>query len=174
MSLDRWYRDGTTLVSKSLANAYALEGAASVPVIAVTDRVYDFLANHSGRAAYSDDDDPLPTMFREFNGVVAGKTIDIRHLDYLSIFAGEIDWTPTPANREILLSLPSEQRDAQMEAWRLGNLRFWFSGHARTIELGHSRGHPAPIQAKYEWLAKYHNEVAPLYTGADPACVCVL
>lgn len=174
VDLDWWYRDGTTLVSKSLANAYALEGAATVPVIAVTDRVYDFLANHSGRAAYTEDYDPLPTMIREYSGVVAGKAINIRHLDYLSIFAREVDWTPTLANRKALLSLPAEQRDQQMEAWRLENLRYWFAGHARTIELAHSRGHPASIQAKYEWLAEYHNEVASGYTGADPACVCVV
>lgn len=174
VDLDWWYRDGTTLVSKSLANAYALEGAASVPVIAVTDRVYEFLANHSGRAAYSKDYDPLPAMIRKYSGVVAGKDISIRYLDYLSIFAREVDWTPTPANRKALLSLPAEQRDQQMEAWRLENLRYWFAGHARTIELAHSRGHPASIQAKYEWLAEYHNEVASGFTGSDPACVCVI
>lgn len=174
VDLNWWYRDGTTLVSKSLANAYALEGAASVPVIAVTDRVYSFLANHSGRAAYSDDYDPLPSMIREYSGVVAGKPITIRHLDYLSIFAREVDWTPTPTNRKALLSLSAEQKDQQMEAWRLENLRYWFAGHARTIEHAHSRGHPASIQAKYEWLAEYHNEVAPRFTNADPACVCVV
>lgn len=174
VDLGWWYRDGTTLVSKSLANAYALESAAVVPVIAVTDQVYDFLANHSERTAYSEEDDPLPSIIREYSGVVAGKAIKIRHLDYLSIFAREVDWTPTVANRNELLSLPLEQRDQQMEAWRLENLRYWFAGHARTIELAHSRGHPASIQAKYEWLAEYHNAVASDYTGADPACVCIL
>ena len=174
VDLNWWYRDGTTLVSKSLANAYALEGAASVPVIAVTNRVYEFLANHSGRAAYSEDYDPLPTMIREYSGVVAGKDINIRHLDYLSIFAREVDWTPTLANREALRSLSAEQKDHQMEAWRLANLRYWFAGHARTIELAYSQGHPAAIQAKYEWLAEYHNEVAPGFTDDDPACVCVV
>jgi hypothetical protein len=174
VDLNWWYRDGTTLVSKSLANAYALEGAASVPVIAVTDRVYEFLASHSGRTAYSEDCDPLPTLIREYRGVVAGKDINIRHLDYLSIFAREVDWTPTPANRKTLLLLPVEQRDQQMEAWRLADLCYWFAGHARTIELAYSQGHPAPIQAKYEWLAEYHNEVAPRFTDDDPACVCVI
>jgi len=174
VDLGWWYRDGTTLVSESLANAYALEDSASVPVIAVTDQVYKFLANHSGRAAYSEDYDPLPAMIREYSGVVAGKAISIRHLDYLSIFAREVDWTPTLANRNALLSLPNEQRDQQKEAWRLENLRYWFAGHARMIELAHSRCDATSIHAKYEWLAEYHNDVALGFTGADPACVCVV
>ncbi len=174
IDLGWWYRDGTTLVSKSLANAYALEGEASVPVIAVTDRVYEFLAHHIERAAYSEDYDPLPAMIREYRGEVAGKAISIRHLDYLSIFAREVDWTPTLANRNALLSLPIEQRNKQKEAWRLENIRYWFAGHARTVELAHSRINVASIQAKYEWLADYHNEVAPRFTVSDPACVCVV
>lgn len=39
---DQWYRDGTKLVSKSLANAYALKSEAFVLVIAVAHRVYDY------------------------------------------------------------------------------------------------------------------------------------
>ena len=169
-----WYRDGTTLVSGSLANAYSLEGAATVPVIALTERLHGFLATHKGREAYSRDYDPLPAMIREFSGSIAGKDIRIRYLDYLSILAREVDWTPTPVYRNALQSLPEEQRDEQKDEWRLENLRYWFAGHARTIELAYSRADVPSIQAKYEWLAGYHNEVAPGFTGSDPACVCVV
>lgn len=174
VDLNWWYQDGSTLVSKSLVNAYALEGEASVPVIAVTNQLYEFLANHSGRAAYSNEYDPLPTMIREYSGVVAGRAVNIRHLDYLSIYAREIDWTPTPANQKALRLLPDEERDQQMEAWRLENLRFWFANHARAIELAISQDHPLSVRAKYEWLADYHNEVAPRFTDEDPACICVV
>jgi hypothetical protein len=174
VDLGWWYRDGTTLVSRSLANAYALEGTASVPVIALTDQLYSFLARHTERLAYSEDYDPLPAMIRRFSGFVAGKQISIRYLDYLSILAREIDWTPTPAYKNALLSLPEEQRDAQKDAWRLENLRYWFAGHARTVELAHSRVDEPHIRAKYEWLAEYHNEVAPGFSEGDPSCVCVV
>ncbi|MCE4556269.1 hypothetical protein [Pelomonas cellulosilytica] len=174
VDLDWWYRDGSTLVSKSLANAYAQEGTACVPVIAVTDRVYEFLAKHQERKAYSTDSDPLPRMIREYTGVVAGKSIHVRFLDYLSIFAREIDWTPTSSNRSFLLGLPEEARDQQMEAWRLENLRYWFAGHARTIEMAHGGTNVPSVQAKYQWLAEYHNAVALVFTQGDPSCICVL
>lgn len=174
VDLGWWYHDGTTLVSKSLVNAYALEGKASVPVMAVTDRLYEFLANHIGRTYYSDEYDPLPPMIREYSGVVAGKAVKIRHLDYLTIYAREIEWIPTRADQEALRFLPAEQKDQQMEAWRLEGLRYWFAGHARTIELALSQAHDPKVRAKYEWLAEYHNEVAPRLTDNDPACVCIV
>ncbi|MFW5329681.1 hypothetical protein [Hydrogenophaga sp. ZJX-1] len=174
VDLDWWYLDGTTLVSKSLANAYSLEGKACVPVIAVSNKLYSFLENNSGRRNYSPDIDPLLANFRRFSGEVAGKTIDIRFLDYLSIVAGEIDWSATPAKLKFLASLDDEQKDKQKWAWHQENLRTLFAVHARTVEMAHSRCEEASIQAKYLWLAEYHNEVASEFSIDDPSCFCAV
>ncbi|CAM5783845.1 hypothetical protein [Rhizobacter fulvus] len=114
VELDWWYLDGSTLVSKALASAYELEGLCCVPVIAITKKVLEFLGKSEGRAAYSKSADPFPRLIRHFSGEVGGKNLDIRFLDYLSAFAGEIDWTPTKSNREKLLSMPPDERDDEV------------------------------------------------------------
>lgn len=174
VDFDWWYRDGSTLVSKGLAASYALEGASCVPVIAITEKVRNFLGKHLGRTAYSSSSDPFPRLTRHFTGEVYGKHLDIYYLDYLSMFAGEIDWTPSLANRSILLSLPREERSAKQEIWRQENLAYWFAGHARIVELAHSRTNADSVQAKYRWLSDYHNDVASRLVPDEPSCVCVL
>lgn len=174
VDLNWWYRDGKVLVSKGLVHAYALETSACVPVIAVTDEVYRFFSEHRGRQDYASDFDPFPGLMRRFTGQVSGAAVDIHYLDYISMFAGEIGWTPTKANHKTLLSLPSDQRGDLMEKWRMENVIYWLSGHARMIELAHCRSSVRSVQAKYEWLANYHNEIAPHWTGDDPSCRCVL
>lgn len=174
VDLDWWYRHGETLVSKSLTVAYGLEGSACVPVIAVSERVFKYFSEHHGRSYYAKSADPFPSLVRRFIGDVCGTPVDVHFLDYLSAFAGEIDWTPSKSNRNHLLSLPAEERDAQMEAWRRENLTYWFAGHARMIELANSRTNVSSVQAKYKWLADYHNEVAPNWTDGEDSCVCVV
>jgi hypothetical protein len=174
VDLDWWYRDGSVLASKGLAVAYALEGESCVPVIAISENLRKFLSGHAGRTAYSKSSDPFPGLIRHYSGVVHGKAIDIQFLDYLSTFAREIDWTPSLANRNHLLTLPSDDRDKQLELWRQENLAYWFAGHARLVELAHSRAAIPSVAAKYKWLADYHNDIASNWVPGEPSCVCVV
>jgi len=64
VDLGWWYQRGATLVSQGLVRAYKAENGANVPVIALTDDLYQFLAAHQDCGQSTTDGDPL-RIFRE-------------------------------------------------------------------------------------------------------------
>ena len=82
-----WYRRGSTLISKSLVGAYKSEECANVPIIALTDGLYQFLSKHNHRKFYSRDIDPIRRSRRFYRD----GNVSFWYLDYISIFSESID-----------------------------------------------------------------------------------
>lgn len=169
-----WYRKSTVLASESLVRAYKAEENAIVPVIRLTDGLYKFVSTHPHRKFYSDDIEPVAHLLREYKGVEGdGKPVSFWYLDYLSLVLESLDWVTSAEQRQKCLAAPPEKRDRIREMGYQANIRNWLSHHARVIKQAHAKAKDARVKAKYEWLADYHNEIAPKYMPA-PLALCHL
>jgi len=169
-----WYRKSTVLASESLVRAYRAEGKAIVPVIRLTDELYKFVSTHPHRKFYSGDIEPVRTLLREYKGVRPdGSPLSFWYLDYLSVVLQSVDWVTSAAQRQNCLTAPRGKRDRIREMGYRANIRNWLRHHARMIKQAHARAKDAHVKAKYEWLADYHNEIAPKYTPS-PLALCQL
>lgn len=169
VDLGWWYRSGTILASESLVGAYKTEGSASVPVIALTERLYKFLSGHGDRRFYSKDIEPVGTLLRQHSYDGPKGRVSFRYLDYITVIAESIDWITSEQQRQSCLAAPPEKRDHIRELGYRKNLREWFKEHARQIKLAHARAKNDAVRQKYEWLAEYHNEIAPRFTPSTLA-----
>lgn len=169
VDLGWWYRRGSTLVSQSMVRAYKLERCAKVPVIALTDELYRFLWGHNDRNFYMENIEPLRQSLRFYcNG-----SNSFWYLDYITIFADEIGWNPSPSQQESYRIAAPDEKQKIINEGRMTNLTIWFTHHARTVERAYQQAKDDHVKEKYEWLASYHNEIAPKYT-VSPECLCKL
>jgi hypothetical protein len=173
VDLGWWYRTGTILASESLVGAYKTEGTASVPVIALTGRLYDFLSGHRDRRFYSKDIEPVDSLLRHYSYDGPRGKVSFWYLDYITVIAESVDWITSAEQRQSCLAAPPERRDHIRELGYRRNLRDWFKEHARQIMLAHGRAKNESVKHKYEWLADYHNEIAPRFTPS-PLALCTL
>ncbi|MDY0391123.1 MAG: hypothetical protein RBQ88_09455 [Desulfobulbus oligotrophicus] len=167
LDLGWWYQKDATLISQSMVNAYKSEGAVSVPVIALTDRVYDYFSKHSHREYYSDDFDPIPRVFRTLE--INGK----KHLyiDYVTICLEAVGWQRSKEQLdEYRLSSP-EDKDKIMNKGYRQNIDEWLKTHSENIKRAHADTNEDSVKEKYEWLANYHNEIANNFTR-NQDCLC--
>ena len=166
VDLGWWYRRGSTLVSQSMARAYKAEGAADVPVIALTDDLYQFFSGHTARQHYSDDIEPVRRLLRQYSASGPRGQVTYWYLDYISTFAESIDWITSKAHhREYLIADPDKKEEVMEKGYKK-NLDSWFAHHARAVENAHARASSEKVKQKYVWLAAYHNEIAPRFTKA--------
>lgn len=169
LDLGWWYQKDATLISQSMVNAYKSEGAVSVPVIALTDRVYDYFSKHSHREYYSDDFDPIPRVFR---------TLEIKgrkhlYIDYMTICLEAVGWQRSKEQRdEYRLSSPEDKGKIMNDGYRQ-NIDEWLITHSENIKLAHSGANEDSVKDKYEWLASYHNEIANNFTR-NQDCQCTI
>jgi hypothetical protein len=169
-----WYRKSTVLASESLVRAYRTEGSAIFPVIRLTDGLHKFVSTHPHRKFYSNDIEPVLTLLREYKGTGGdGKPISFWYLDYLSVVVESLDWVTSAAQRQKCLAAAPEKRDRIREMGYRANIRNWLRHHAQMIKRAHAKSKDARVKAKYEWLADYHNEIAPKYTPS-PIALCHL
>lgn len=169
LDLGWWYQKGATLISQSMVNAYKSEKAVSVPVIALTDRIYDFFSTHSHRKLYSDDFDPIPKVFRTLE--IEGK----KHLyiDYMTICLEAVGWQRSKEQRdEYRLSSPEDKDKIMSEGYR-HNIDEWLKTHSKNIKRAHADTNDDSVKAKYKWLANYHNEIANNFTH-NLDCQCTI
>lgn len=156
VGLGLWYRRGATLISDALIDAYKLEGAACVPMIAITDELYNHLANHSDRTTYSIDRDPLG-MFKRFNDLPNGQSSWM--IDYLPICLGAVDGELTPEERERYKTATGDERDAlRQQAYDRDRVN-WARWHADEIRKAAASTQEDNVKSKYKWLARYHDNV---------------
>lgn len=169
LDLGWWYQKDATLISQSMVNAYKSEGAVSVPVIALTDRVYDYFSKHSHREYYSDDFDPIPRVFRTLE--INGK----KHLyiDYMTICLEGVGWQRSKEQLdEYRLSSPEDKDKIMNEGYRQ-NIDEWLKTHSENIKRAHAGTNEDSVKAKYVWLANYHNEIANNFTR-NQDCQCII
>ena len=173
VDLGWWYRAGNLLASESLVRAVRMEKDAVVPVIALTDKLYEFLSKHSDREYYSTDIEPVNKLFRRYTSEGPKGEVSFWYLDYITAIAEATDWVTSGAQRQACLEAPREKREHIRELGYRKNLRDWFKHHAKQIRLAHSRAQSESVKYKYEWLADYHNEIAPRFTPS-PHALCKL
>lgn len=169
LDLGWWYQEDATLISQSMVNAYKAEGAVSVPVIALTDRVFDYFSNHSHRDFYSEDYDPIPRVFRTVE--IKGK----KHLyiDYMTICLEAVGWQRSNEQlNEYRLSSPEDKDKIMNEGYR-NNIDEWLKTHSENIKRAYAEASDDCVKAKYEWLANYHNEIANNFTR-NQECQCII
>jgi hypothetical protein len=169
-----WYRKSTILASESLVRAYKAEGRAVVPVIRLTDELYESLLKHPDRKFYSEDTEPVRNLLRQYTGTGPdGKPVSFWYLDYLSVVVESIGWETSAAQRQKCMAAPREKRERIREMGYRMNIRNWLKHHARMIKQAHAEAKDGHVKAKYEWLAGYHNEIAVRYTPS-PVALCNL
>ena len=169
-----WYRKSTVLASESLVRAYRAEGNAIMPIIRLSDDLYNWLSAHPHRKYYSQDIEPVSNLLREYKGVARdGNLISFWYLDYLSIVVESLGWETSAAQRERCMAAPREMRDRIREMGYRANIRNWLRHHARMIKRAYTKAKDVNVKAKYEWLADYHNDVAVKYTPS-PLAICKL
>lgn len=169
LDLGWWYQKDATLISQSMVNAYKSEGAVSVPVIALTDRVYDYFSKHSHREYYSDDFDPIPRAFRELE--INGKKY--LYIDYMTICLEAVEWQRSNEQIVEYRNASSERKNIIMNEGRRQNIDEWLKIHSENIQHAHARTNDNNVKSKYEWLANYHNEIANNFTR-NQDCQCTI
>lgn len=173
LDLGWWHRDGDVLVSQGLARAYRMEGRANVPVIALTDDLYKYLSEHQDRGNYAEDIEPMGSLLRKYEGHDNnGERVEFWFIDYITILIRNLDWNPG-AQRQEYLAASDEAKDEMRRVGSAAMRRSWFAKHARTIERAHGKAGSRSVEAKYVWLAAYHNEITESLGLADE-CRCKL
>lgn len=166
-----WYRSGNTLISGSMVGAYKTETKAVVPVIALTPKLYEQLADHDHRNFYSKDADPIKRSFRKYVSPPGREKVEFWFIDYISICVESVDWqTSQKQMNDYRIASPDEKDKIVSDGYR-HNIDFWLSTHARKIEAAHSGATDDCVRYKYSWLSEYHNDVARNYT-TNTASLC--
>ncbi|EOX3183657.1 TPA: hypothetical protein ACJIPG_000393 [Escherichia coli] len=129
-----WYNQGHTLISQSMVGAVRREESARVPVIALSEGLYNYIKNHEDRKSLAKNIDPLEYLLRKY---ISGDC-EFYYLDYITICLNQFEQESDKIN---FLSL-----------------------HAQKIEAGAYLSNVGKVKSKYIWLAEYHNEVALRYT----------
>lgn len=168
IDLGYWYKSGSRLVSESLMYAYEAEGKAEMPILVLTKRLMDFFTGHDHRKFYAKRIEPVGTMFRKHT---TAKGDTFYYIDYISVCLESLGWQTSMKQRQEYLESDSEKRQEIMNAGYTTNVVRWLTQHARLIEAAHAKAGNA--QGKYEWLSKYHNEIASQYTQ-HPGTVCTV
>ncbi|MCF5198100.1 MULTISPECIES: hypothetical protein [Pseudomonas syringae group] len=169
VELGWWYHENDVLISQALSNAAKLEASANVPVIALCDDFYNYLANHDDRKTYHESIDPIPRLFRRYES----EEISYYYLDYIGILLGDMDPVLSETQRELYSKASPEEKDVLNSQFYIEMCERWFEGHARIIESATVGVHDERVLSKYRWLSGYHNEICKQYT-TKVICYCNL
>jgi hypothetical protein len=159
-----WFSEKNILVSPALANAYALEKEANVPVLSICEQAFEFFKNHHDNSFYARD--PLPSLFKQYSETKS-KT-ERYFLDYIRVCLDSVNWQRNKAQVEEYRAADSDVRDAIAQRGYTDNAIDWLNGHKRQISKAIATVSDASVRAKYEWLIRYHNEFcigSPVYSG---------
>jgi hypothetical protein len=160
-----WFRRRDTIISPALVNAYGLEREANVPIIAVTEDLYAYLAKHPQRRQYHEDIDPIRRTFRRTVNLPNGK--EHWFIDYAGICLNEIDGAIPLGQRAAYHAASMDERERMSNETLMKNRRGWARQHACAIVKAHSETTRDDVRAKYAWLANYHNETIETWFGGE-------
>ena len=116
-----WYKRKDRLISPALVEAYETERGAVVPMIAVTENLYEHLSNHSHRKFYASSDDPVSQLIRQYDNLPNG--MDMRFIDYVPVCLEALDGELTGEERETYSSMDSEVKN------KMRNDAYWRACH---------------------------------------------
>ena len=168
-----WYRRGETLASQSMLGAYKMEGCANIPVIALTEKLYQFLCNHKDRQNYNTTCDPVKGLLRQYDKPCSEGRSSFWYLDYITLFADSIDWITSNEQYQTYRSSTSEEKQKIRNDGYTQNLTSWFNSHANSIKNSYNNAKTESVRNKYRWLAEYHNEIAKKFDLLS-TCSCSL
>lgn len=154
-----WYRSGSKLISQSMVGAVKREQFADVPVIAITEKLYNYFCNHNDRAFYSKNIDPIPNIFRKFES----ESNPYYYINYISICLNDLSWHRSSRQREEFFMSSEEEKNKIIANGYRENINDWMGLHAKRIKEAYDSVESEKIKKKYEWLANYHNEIATEY-----------
>lgn len=167
IDLGLWYRNADTLISPAMVRAYRLEHEASVPVIAVTDKLADFLYNHEERGFYSKDADPLRKLLTR-NPSIPGNS-NFYYLDYLPLWLDALDTVIAPQDAERYESSDVGTRDKMRTlAWESA-CRSTAKLHRDHVRSAYRSSPDEVVRAKYRWLIDYHNSRVSAFFHSEAA-----
>jgi hypothetical protein len=172
IELGWWYRQGPTLISEALVEAYRLESRVDVPVLAIGQSLFAHVTAHKHRDFYAAEVDPVETSFRLYEGIYKGKQTTFYYLDYIRVCIESLDAWDTPQRHAAYLATPSgDARQAILDEGYASNIEQWFILHAARVVKAHSEASDT-AKSKYVWLAAYHNEKRGHYMmGGSGVCV---
>jgi hypothetical protein len=104
-----WFRRRDTIISPALVNAYDLERQASTPIIAITEGLYGYLAEHPKRRQYSERIDPIGRSFKRAENLPNGKSHWF--IDYAYICLNEIDGAIPLSQREAYRAASEDEQE---------------------------------------------------------------
>lgn len=168
-----WHQSGSTLISQSMVRAYKAEAKANVPVIALTNDLYNFFVNHKHRQFYSSDYDPVKRILRKYEEGEGDNRIEFWYLDYISICVESIGWQRSKEQLHAYRSASPEEKGKIMNQGYRENIDYWLEHHARNIEAAYTNASNEKVKGKYEWLSEYHNEIAATFTNTKD-CICTV
>lgn len=169
LELGWWFQDGSTLISQSMVGAVKREESANVPVIALCDEIYNYFSDHKHRKYYSEDYDPIKSMFREYKT----ENDHFFYIDYISICVEALGWHRSIEQMNKYRNSTPDEKDEIMSSGYRENVDQWLCNHARNIEKAAKQAPNEKVKSKYEWLASYHNDVAQGYS-TNSVCNCEL
>ena len=82
-----WYNKKSIVMGNALVHAVKREATAVVPVIALCDKIYEYLSHHTDRTAYHSSVDPITRLFREYNSGAER----FFYIDYIGICLEHLD-----------------------------------------------------------------------------------
>lgn len=154
-----WYRNGTKLISQSMVGAVKREQFADVPVIAITEKLYNYFFNHNDRSFYSKDIDPIPNVFRKLES----ESNPFYYIDYISICLNDLSWHRSSIQKNEFFRSSEEEKNRIVANGYRENVNDWMGLHSKRIKEAYNSVESDKVKKKYEWLANYHNEIATDY-----------
>lgn len=167
VDLGLWYRSGSRLISPAMVEAYRLEHNVHVPVIAITDNLYEFFEKSEDRFCYADTNEPL-SIFREHVDPETKKKY--KFLDYLSVAISAIDWMKDDNTLQEYKNTPIDMRSLVVTEGWTANVNEALRHHRRLILDAYNNAVNENIRAKYKWLAEYQNDVIEGYGDLFREC----
>ena len=151
-----WYRAGDTMISPAMVGGYEIEGAACVPMIALSDDMVSTLENHPYRKFYGGDNDPFKKVLRQFTDLPNGKGFWM--IDYLPLALEAADGHIRSDERLAYEDADRDERERMRTAAYERDCREIVEAHRDAIRAAHRAAPNASVRKKYVWLANYHNE----------------
>lgn len=167
LELGWWYQSRHTLISQSMVGAVKREESTCVPVIALCEELYKYFAEHAHRSFYSEDYDPVKSMFKKYTS----EKDEFFYIDYISICVEALDWHHSEEQMAAYRKASPDKKNEIMTSGHRKKVDNWLANHARNIE---SAAYLAPnnkVKDKYIWLANYHNDVTKGYS-TNESCIC--
>jgi hypothetical protein len=151
-----WYRAGDTLISPAMVGGYEIEGAACVPMIALSDDLVSTLKKHPYRKFYSGDSDPFKKLLRRFTNLPNGKSFWM--IDYLPHALEAADGQIRPDERLAYEDADRDERERMRTAAYVRDCREMVEWHRDAIRAAHAAAPNDSVRRKYLWMADYHNK----------------